>query len=59
MSEPTKKVRYYENGNIDREEYYLNGKRHRVDSPAYIEYYKNGKVFSEEYYLNGKSYNFV
>jgi antitoxin component YwqK of YwqJK toxin-antitoxin module len=45
---------HYENGNINPEEYYIDGKRHREDGPAIIYYYGNGNIFYEAYYLNGK-----
>ena len=47
---------YYDNGNIMREQYYKEGKRHREDGPAYITYYGNGKINTKFYYLNGEQY---
>jgi antitoxin component YwqK of YwqJK toxin-antitoxin module len=54
MSEPEIERRYYENGNVEFEYYFINGTYHREDGPAYIWYYKNGNVESEYYILNGK-----
>ena len=45
---------YYDNGNVRFEEYWLNGKLHREDVPAFISYYENGNVEFEAYYLNDK-----
>ena len=47
-------IEYYQNGNISSEHYFLDGKRHRVDGPAYIYYSQDGKIQYEEYYLNDK-----
>ena len=33
--------------------YYINGKLHREDGPAWIEWDKNGNIIKQEYYLNG------
>src|SRR3989344_5574193 len=43
---------YYENEQIE-EEWYKNGKRHRIGAPAYIAYYENKKS-EEVWYKNGK-----
>jgi len=51
------KREYYENGNIEHEEYYLNGKKHRIERPASIYYYENGNTRDEFYYLDGKLYS--
>ena len=48
------KITYYSNGKIQYEDYFLNGKRHRENGPAFIFYYKNGKIYFEHYFLNGK-----
>ena len=45
---------YYSNGQIKSEQYFLNGKYHRENGPAFIFYYKNGKISYEYYYLNNK-----
>ena len=34
--------------------YFLNGKYHRTDGPAFIYYYENGQVNCVYYYLNDK-----
>jgi antitoxin component YwqK of YwqJK toxin-antitoxin module len=47
------KREYYKNGNIQCESYYINGKFHREDEPAYIGYNLNGNVWYKLYYLNG------
>jgi antitoxin component YwqK of YwqJK toxin-antitoxin module len=52
---PTKEISHYLNGKIRNEEYYLNGKRHRTDGPAYIDYYENGQAYRETYWLNGET----
>jgi antitoxin component YwqK of YwqJK toxin-antitoxin module len=48
------KINYYENGNIKREGYYLNGKRYREDGPSIMEYYENGNIKEKGYHINDK-----
>lgn len=36
------------------EQYYLNGKRHRIVGPASIFYNENRKIIGEDYYIDGK-----
>jgi len=47
-------VEYYDNGNICREEYWLNGKLHRENGIAYKSWFDNGNICREEYFSNGK-----
>ena len=47
-------ISYYKSGLIYREEWYINGKFHRVNGPAYISYYESGTIHKEKWYLNGK-----
>ena len=47
-------INRYPNGNINREEYRINGKSHRNDGPACISYYENGNIKYQIYYLNGQ-----
>jgi hypothetical protein len=42
--EPDRKVSYRENWTIKGEEWYVNGKQHRIDGPGEIWYYENGVV---------------
>jgi len=51
---PEHKKYYYESGELWCEEWWLNGKRHRTDGPAFIGYYKSGKLECERWCLNGK-----
>ena len=44
----------YDNGNIEREYYCLNGEYHRNDGPAKIEYWENGNIKREKYFINDK-----
>lgn len=37
-------------------EYFINGKKHRVDGPAKI-LYKNNEIYEQIYFLNGKIIN--
>ena len=46
--------KYYKNGNIKKESYYLNDKHHRENGPAVIWYYKNKSIEVEEYFINGE-----
>ena len=48
---------YYENGNIERATYTVNGKKHKDNGPARIFYYNNGVIEREEYFINGQLYN--
>ena len=47
-------IYYYENGNIYYKQYWVNGKKRRLDDPAYISYYKNGNISYKQYYVNGE-----
>ena len=46
--------KFYYNGQIEHEAYYLNGKQHNPDGPAVKHWYDNGQIKYEEYYLNGE-----
>ena len=46
--------RFYNNGQLEYEEYYLNGIAHRLDGPAFQTFYDNGQLSYEEYWINGK-----
>jgi antitoxin component YwqK of YwqJK toxin-antitoxin module len=54
--EATPEYKYYPNGQVERESWYLDGKKHRVDGPAVINYDKNGQVEIESWYLDGKKH---
>ena len=45
---------HIENGNIYCEEYWVNGKKHRLDGPAVVYYYENGNIHCEQYWVNDK-----
>jgi len=51
-------IDYYDNGNIEYEVYYINGKCTRLDGPASIWYDKDGKIKKVEYYIKNKYYTF-
>lgn len=53
-AQPEKKTTYREDGSIERERWYLNGKEHREDGPAWIEYHEDSSIAWEYWYLNGK-----
>ena len=46
------KREYYSSGKIESEQWYLNGKLHREDGPAYIKYLYSGELWIKEWYLN-------
>jgi len=46
-------IGYYKNGNIKTVEYFNDGNRHKIGSPAYITWYKNGNISCEIYCING------
>ena len=56
MKTETLKVKreWYENGKLYCEEYWLNGKHHNTEGPAYRYWYDNGKLRYESYWLKGK-----
>ena len=41
------------NGELECEEWWLDGNRHRTDGPAYRTWYENGELECEEWFLNG------
>jgi antitoxin component YwqK of YwqJK toxin-antitoxin module len=45
-------ITYYSSGNKSYEGWYINGKYHREDGPAYQQWYENGKINYEEWLLN-------
>ena len=45
---------FYNDGQIEREEYRLNGELHNPNGPASRTWYENGEIKCEEYWLNGK-----
>ena len=47
-------IKYYENGQKQKEIYYLNDKEHKEDGPAIQYWYDNGQKQLEYYYLDGK-----
>ena len=49
-------IEYYKSGQIQREDWYLSCKFHRLDGPAYLLYYKSGQKQREDWYLNGISH---
>jgi hypothetical protein len=52
-----KKIEYWPNGHKQYESYWLNGKRHREDGPAYQSWDENGTKEYEVYWLNDKKYS--
>lgn len=40
--------------NPGNDEYYVGGKLHRENGPAFVEYYNNGSIKSQSYYIKGK-----
>lgn len=47
-------VQYHDNGRVSKEQWWLNGKRHRDDGAAETWYDEKGNVTLKLYYLNGK-----
>ena len=52
--EPTKVVNYYKDSCKENEAWYLKGKLHRVDGPAFVLYNKSGNIQYEAWYFNRK-----
>ena len=48
------RIKYYKDGAIEYEDYYVEGKSHREDGPARIGYYKDGSIYYECYYIEDK-----
>jgi len=48
---------FYDNGELKWEWWFLNGKHHNDEGPAFIWYRENGSVKWKEWYLNGKLHN--
>lgn len=46
--------RYYPNGQLYSRSYYLGGRLHRKDGPAFELFYNNGALHFYEWRLNGK-----
>lgn len=46
-------IDYHEDGSVYNQRWYLNGKKHREDGPAFIDYRKDGSIFYQSWYLNG------
>jgi hypothetical protein len=46
-------VEYYEDGSKMYEGWYIDGKSHRLDGPAYIAYYEDGSKRYEWWYIDG------
>jgi len=53
---PKVERKYYENGQKYSESWYLDGKLHREDGPAYQRWFENGQKRTESWWLNGKFY---
>jgi uncharacterized protein len=49
---PKKKTTYRPDGSVSREIWYLDGKRHRTDGPAWIGYFPDGSVSYEVWCVN-------
>jgi hypothetical protein len=49
-------IKYYSDGSIQSESYYINGEYHRENKPAYIKYHYDGSLKYELYYLKGKQH---
>ena len=47
------RITYYENGSIESERYFCDGKLHRTDGPAIIQRYESGSIAYERYCING------
>jgi antitoxin component YwqK of YwqJK toxin-antitoxin module len=48
---------FYPNGNVRFQSWYLNGKGHNEEGPAWIRYYEDGNVCYQTWYLNEKLHN--
>ena len=46
------KQTWHENGQLESEQYWLNGERHNEAGPAYRSWHESGENMSEQYWLN-------
>ena len=46
-------VKYYENGQIHFQSWYINGLLHNENGPAHIYYYKSGQISYQSWNING------
>ena len=49
--------KYYDNGKLEYEAYYIDGKLHNPNGPAYRSWYKNGNLATEECRIDDKYHN--
>ena len=56
--ESTYQEKFYPNGSIRWQEWYLNEKLHRENGPASIGYYSNGSIRSQTWFLNGEYHRY-
>ena len=49
--------RWYENGQLDYQSYYINGQRHNDKGPASEGWYENGQLDYRSYSINGQLHN--
>ena len=47
-------INYYESGEKQYEQWWVNSKKHRIEGPAHINYYKDGTIWFEYYLINGE-----
>lgn len=49
-------TRWWKNGNLHTEDYYVDGVCHRTDGAAMNRYYESGKIRIQEYVVDGKTH---
>ena len=49
--------RWYENGQLRFQAYFINGRRHNEQGPARQRWYENGQLEFQEYYINDQLHN--
>ena len=54
LGEKTASTYWHSNGKKSYEAYYVGGKLHRLNGPAFISWHSNGQKWSESYYVEGK-----
>ena len=57
MSKLKHKKKFHENGELWREEWWLNGELHNEEGPATVNYRRDGSVIGKWWWLNGKLHN--
>ena len=48
---------FYEDGTLEVQEFYIDGKEHNTNGPSYHWFYDDGTLQEQSFYINGKLHN--